>query len=237
MSDPERDRDERDRNERGAPAAEPPRGKADPLHDEIEARAAELRALIAATPMPRSSSSSTSFDRPPSWLELREVRRRRLLLVAGGVLMAAGALLFVLIVTGVSLLGVMLFAPGVLLLALAIGWRPFYALYLPGLALTGWGVGMIVDKAVGSPAYLSLVGLGCGLALAWLVRRLQAGWAHPWPLAGGLTLAALGLLAGLEHPWSVAWHAWPLAIVAVGLAFVVRAVLPARRAGRPPGRR
>ena len=38
---------------------------------------------------------------------------------AGGVLVAAGALIFVLIVTGVSLLGVAIFAPGVLLLALA----------------------------------------------------------------------------------------------------------------------
>lgn len=207
----------------------------DPLHDEIEARAAQLRALIAATPIP--GSSSPAYDTPPNWLELHETRRRRLLLAAGGVFVAAGALLFIVIVTGVSLLGVMIFAPGTLLLALAIGWRPFYALYLPGLTLTGWGAGMIVDKAVGSPAYLSLVGLGCGLVLAWLVRRRQVGWAHPWPLVGGVLLAALGLLAGFSHPWSVAWHAWPLAIVAVGLVFVARALLPGRRAGGPPARR
>ena len=88
--------------------------------------------------------------------------------------------------TGVSLLGVAIFAPGVLHLALAIGWRPFYSLYLPGLALTGWGVGMIVDRAIDSPMFLSAVGLGCGLALAWLIRRRQAGWAHLWPLVFGL---------------------------------------------------
>ncbi len=217
----------------------------DPLHDEIEARAAQLRALIAATPMTRSSSSSSSsssfssssFGSPPGWLELHERRRRRLLLVAGGVLMAAGALLFVLIVTGVSLLGVMIFAPGALLLAVAIGWRPLYGLYLPGLALTGWGGGMIVDKAVGSPAHLSLVGLGCGLVLAWLVRRLRTGRARPWPLVAGAALAALGLLAGHDHPWSAAWHAWPLAVVALGLAFVARALLPGRRPGAPRMRR
>ncbi len=209
----------------------------DPMHDEIEARAAELRALIAASPAPGSTSSSGPYDTPASWLEIHESRRRRWLLAAGGLLMAAGALLFVLIVTGVSLLGVMLLAPGVLLLALAIGWRPFYTLYLPGLALTGWGAGMIVDKALSSPAYLSLVGLGCGLVLAWVLRRRQAGWAHLWPLIGGLALAAAGLLAGYHHPWSFAWHAWPLAIVAVGLIFVARAVLPARRVGGPPARR
>jgi hypothetical protein len=133
---------------------------ADPLRDELEARAAELRALIAVTP------SAVSYGAPAGYLELRERRRRRLALAAGGALVAAGALLFVLIVTGVSLLGVAILAPGVALLALAVGWRPFYSLYLPGLALAGWGAGMIVDKALGSPALLSLVGLGCGLALA-----------------------------------------------------------------------
>ena len=208
----------------GAPPA------ADPLRDELEARAAELRALIAVTP------SAVSYGAPAGYLELRERRRRRLALAAGGVLVAAGALLFVLIVTGVSLLGVAILAPGVALLALAVGWRPFYSLYLPGLALAGWGAGMIVDKALGSPALLSLVGLGCGLALAWLIRRRQAGWAHLWPLLCGLALVALGVLPGFGHPWAVVWHAWPLLIVALGVALVVRAVLPARRVGGPPAR-
>ena len=207
-----------------------------PLDEEIEARAAELRALIAATPAP------TSYGRPAGWLELHERRRRRYLLVAGGALMAAGALTFVLIMTGVSLLGVAIFAPGVLICALAIGWRPYYSLYLPGLALTGWGLGMIVDRAIGSPLFLSAVGLGCGLALAWLIRRIQAGWAHLWPLLFALFFAGSGVLAGFDHPWSLVWHAWPLLLVALGAGFVARAVLPRRRvsgppAGGPPARR
>ncbi len=202
----------------------------DPLHDELEARAAELRALIAATPGP------VAYGPPAGYAALREQRRRRLLFASGGVLVAAGALIFILIVTGVSLLGVAILAPGLLLLALALGWRPFYSLYLPGLALAGWGAGMIVDKALGSPAFLSLVGLGCGLALAWLIRRRQAGWAHLWPLVSGVLLAGLGLLAGLDHPWPVVWLAWPLLIVVVGLVLVVRALLPSRKAGGPPAR-
>jgi hypothetical protein len=217
MSDPDQMRG-------GAPRA------ADPLRDELEARAAELRALIAATP------AAASYGPPLGYLELHDRRRRRVLLAGGAMLIAGGALIFVLLVTGVSLLGVTILAPGVLLLALALGWRPFYWLYLPGLALAGWGAGMIVDKALGSPLFLSLVGLGCGLVVAWLIRRLQAGWAHLWPLVGGLLLAAAGLLAGFDHPWPVVWRAWPLLIVALGLAVVVRALLPARRAGSPSAR-
>jgi hypothetical protein len=215
---------EPDHTSGGAPQA------ADPLRDELEARAAELRALIAGAP------SAASYGPPVGYLELRERRRRRLLLACGGALVAAGALIFVLIVTGVSLLGVAVLAPGVALLALALGWRPFYSLYLPGLALAGWGAGMIVDKALGSPAFLSLVGLGCGLALAWLIRRRQAGWAHRWPLVCGLALVALGVLPGFGHPWAAVWYAWPLVIVALGVALVVRAVLPGRRSAGPPAR-
>jgi hypothetical protein len=136
--------------------------------------------------------------------------------------------------TGVSLLGVAIFAPGVLICALAIGWRPFYSLYLPGLALTGWGLGMIVDRAIDSPMFLSAVGLGCGLVLAWLIRRVQVGWAHLWPLVFGLFFAGFGVLAGFDHPWSLAWHAWPLLLVVLGLVFVARAVLPRRRVSGPP---
>jgi len=201
----------------------------DAVLDEIEARAAQLRALIEQTP-PTAQYEATS-----SVVEIRLPRRRHVLLAAGGLLIAAGVLLFVLLVAGVSLLGVLLLAPGLLLLALAIGWRPFYSLYLPGLALTGWGAGMIVDKALGSAFFLGLVGLGAGLVVAWLVRRVQAGWAHAWPLVTGLVLAGLGVLPGLA--WSVVWHAWPLVLVGAGIVLVLVAVVPRRRAGGPPARR
>ena len=209
------------------PVDGPPR---DPVQDDIEARAAELRALIESTP------PAVHYDATLNIVDLRLPRRRHVFLAAGGLLIAAGVLLFVLLVTGVSLLGVLLLAPGLLLLALAIGWRPFYSLYLPGLALTGWGAGMIVDKAIGSAFFLGLVGLGAGLIVAWIVRRVQAGWAHAWPVVAGLVLAGLGLLPGLA--WSVVWHAWPLVLVAGGVVLVLVAVLPRRRrVGGPPARR
>ena len=207
-------------------------GSHEPTRDRTAARAARLRALMR----------TTSPARPPAppaaalnALELRERQRRRAALVAGGVLIAIGALTFVLLLGGVSAFSLAIFAPGVLLVALALGWRPVYALYLAGLGLAGWGAGAIVDRAIASPMFLSAVGLGCGLCFAWLIRRVQAGRAHLWPLLFGVFFAGFGVLAGFNHPREVAWHAWPLLLVAAGVAFVLRALLPVRRwVGRPP---
>jgi len=201
--------------------------------DRAAARAARLRALMGgARP---ASPPAPQPDAAPTVLELRERQRRRTWLVAGGVLIAVGALTFVLLLGGVPAFGLAVFVPGVLLVALALGWRPVYVLYLAGLGLAGWGAGAIVDRAIDSPMFLSAVGLGCGLCFAWLIRRIQAGRAHLWPLLFGVFFAGLGVLAGFDHPRAVAWHAWPLLLVAAGVAFVLRAVLPSRRGvGRPP---
>ncbi len=232
-----------DTHERGRDAARERAASGDrtPASDRAGARgrapasdraAARLRALMRAAP---AAPASPPQDRPPSLPELRERRPRRGALVAGGVLIAAGALTFVLLLGGVSSLSLAIFVPGVLLVALALGWRPVYVLYLAGLALAGWGAGAIVDRAIASPMFLSAVGLGCGLSFAWLIRRVQAGRAHLWPLVFGVFFAGLGVLAGFDHPREVAWHAWPLLLVAAGVALVLRAVLPQRRGvGRPP---
>jgi hypothetical protein len=207
-------------------------GGHDAARERATARAARLRALM------RAASPAPTIEQPgpaPGALEHRERQRRRMALVAGGVLIAVGALTFVLLLGGVSSFGLAIFVPGVLLVALALGWRPVYALYLAGLALAGWGAGAIVDRTLASPMFLSAVGLGCGLGFAWLIRRVQAGRAHLWPLLFGVFFAGLGVLAGFDHPREVVWHAWPLLLVAAGAAFVLRAVLPTRRGvGRPP---
>jgi hypothetical protein len=170
-----------------------------------------------------------------SFIVRYEARRRRWLLWSGTALIGIGLALFALIVTGVSLVGTALVVAGGVLLVLCFAWRPFYTFYLPGLALTGFGLGWLIDDATGSDMRLSVVGLGVGLMLAWLVRRIQAHWAHYWPLVTGAVLAALGVLAGVDDRWSILWRGWPLLIVLVGVVFVVRALLSGRRGkGGPP---
>ena len=158
-------------------------------------------------------------------------------LLFGFALIVLGAGLFVLIQTGVSVLGTIILVPGVLLLALAIVWHGFYVLVLPGCALTGWGIGMIVDKATGSDMRLSLVGLGLGLVAAYVVRRFQRRWPHWWPLVPAAVFIAWGILAGVHDKWHVVARGWPLAIVTLGVAVVVRVLWRGKKRGGLPARR
>jgi len=206
-----------------------------------EAVVAAIKAEAGANALP---ASGRDVPFPPagyraSYAELYERRRRRWLLLGGTSLIAVGLALFALIVTGVSLVGTGLIVIGVLLFLACLAWKPYYWLYLPALAFVGWGAGWIVDDALDSAMHLSLVGLGVGLALAWVVRRLQGRWAHWWPLGAGAAFVAWGVLSGLDDRWRIIWYGWPFVIVAIGVIVVVRALLAGRRrrgagTGGPP---
>ena len=152
-----------------------------------------------------------------------------LVVVTGGVLASVGA------VRGASASDLLILAIGVLLLVLAITWRGWYGLYLVGLALSGWGVGTVLDNIFHPAVLLGLIGLGCGLVGAFLLRRRQVDSPRPWPLAGGIMLANLGLLTAISDPWAVFWLGWPLLIAeaaAVLGLLVVPGLLRERRNSR-----
>ncbi len=206
---------------------------ADPFDAEIEARAAELRALIAATPMPRprtagrragSSCASVAASATCS-------SRRRLLI-------AAGALTFVLLMTGVSLLGVAIFAPGVLLSPWRSAGGRSTALYLPGLGPRG--LGHRHDRRQGDRLAHVPERRGPGL-------RPGARLADP-PRAGRL---GAPLAAGLRAASSPASACWPASITrgrssgtpgrccssrSASPFVAARRAAPRRRAGSPSAR-
>jgi hypothetical protein len=136
------------------------------------------------------------------------------------------------VTTGVSWLDLVVLAAGIVLLAGAVAWRARYGLYLPGLALGGWAAGAVFDKVLHPAVLLNLVGLGCGLLLAFLLRRGQVRWPRLWPLAVGVVIASLGLLAGIDDPWAVVWLGWPLLIVETGAVLAACVVVPRQRAKR-----
>ncbi len=109
--------------------------------------------------------------------------------------------------------------------------RAAYALYLTGLALLGGLVGSGLDRVLRLAPRLDLVGLGCGLLVAFTIRRLQISWtaARLWPLLGGVVPVALGLLVGIDDPWAVSWLGWPLLLAESAAIFAVLVVVGRRR--------
>lgn len=175
--------------------------------------------------------------RPITYLELHAERRRRTYLLAGIGVTSLGLALFLVIVTGISFWGTVFLIPGALLLTMALVWKSYYWIYLPGFALTGFGIGWIVDDSL-SPSpdvWLSWIGLGLGLLVAYLLRRGQGRHGHWFPPALGVTVAAVGLFAGVDDRWQILWKGWPLLIVAAGLGLVARALLMGRGMTAGPG--
>lgn len=118
-------------------------------------------------------------------------------------------------------------AAAVALLAAALLWRARYVLYLAGLALFGWEVGVLLDQALRPAVRLDLIGLGCGLLVAFAIRRLQVGWpsARLWPLLCGIVLVGLGLFVGIDDPWAAFWLGWPLLAAESAAVFAVLIVV------------
>ncbi len=129
-------------------------------------------------------------------------------------------------VVDLSLLGA-----AVALLVASLLWRARYGLYLVGLALLGWEVGVLLDRALRPAVRLDLVGLGCGCLAAFTMRRLQVGWAGArlWLLLCGVACVALGLLVGIDDPWAVSWLGWPLLLAESAAIFAVVVVVGRRR--------
>jgi hypothetical protein len=197
---------------------------------------------VAVEVLPPAAGEASPFlvddgPRPMTYLELHAERRRRTYLLGGVGVASMGLALFLVIATGLSFWGTLFLIPGVLLLVMALVWKPYYWIYLPGFALAGFGIGWIVDDSL-SPepdVWLSWIGLGLGLLLAYLLRRGQGRRGHWLTPVLGVTLTTVGVLAGVDDRWQIVWKGWPLLIVAAGLGLVVRALLMGRREGGSSG--
>jgi hypothetical protein len=190
------------------------------VYDELYG-AAGVAGLPAVPAAP--GSSPASYAPPLSPLQAWQEKRRKRHLGAGMGLIGLGLVLFVLLLLDVSIFGVAVAAMGAFALMLAVVW-PVYPFLITGFALAGFGAGWIVDDLIDSPMHLSLAGLGVGLLTAFFVqlaRHRHPRWGVP---AVGAVLLAWGVLAGLSGWWSILGLVWPLAIVAIGVAVVAKAL-------------
>jgi hypothetical protein len=118
------------------------------------------------------------------------------------------------------------FGPGLFLILLGLIFLiPYiftrsYGLLIPGCILAGIGVGLAFERALSRPDVTVSVGLGLAFLAIFLVQLIVAGSSHWWPLVPGGILLLAGF-AELEPQGQVLLEkAWPLALIAIGLAIL-----------------
>jgi hypothetical protein len=157
-------------------------------------------------------------------------------LAPGLVLIGLGVMFGIVQLTGVGGEAVVAVIGGALLIAYAF--TRHYGYLVPGGILTGLGLGIIWQAAVLSDAGGAvLVGLGAGFLAIYLVdlfvRGNHALW---WPIIpGGITLT-IGLLLETGSGGTLAGAAplWPIFLVVIGGALLLRQLATGPRAGPPP---
>ncbi|HEX7172421.1 MAG TPA: hypothetical protein VF365_07435 [Candidatus Limnocylindria bacterium] len=157
-------------------------------------------------------------------------------LAPGLVLIGLGVLFGIVQLTGIGGEAVVAVIGGALLVAYAF--TRHYGYLVPGGILTGLGLGIIWQAAVLSDAGGAvLVGLGAGFLTIYLVdlfvRGNRALW---WPIIpGGITLT-IGLLLETGSGGTLAGAAplWPIILVLIGGALLLRQLATGPRAGSPP---
>jgi hypothetical protein len=93
----------------------------------------------------------------------------------------------------------------------------FRLLLVFGCLLFGWGIGSFGDRQGFFYGEFSLVGLGIGFIMIYLIAFLYERRAHWWPLIPGGVLLLLGF-----RTWNRFWtflfteNGWPLILVIVG---------------------
>jgi hypothetical protein len=157
-------------------------------------------------------------------------------LAPGLVLIGLGVLFGIVQLTGVGGEAVVAVVGGGLLVAYAV--TRHYGYLVPGGILAGLGLGIIWQTQVlNDPGGAVLVGLGAGFLSVYVVdafvRRDRSLW---WPIIpGGITLT-IGLLIETGTGGTLAGAAplWPIALVVIGAALLLRQLSSRPGAGTPP---
>lgn len=145
-----------------------------------------------------------------------ERQRRR---IAGSVLIIVGLVLFLLQFVGGMHEGLVLILVGVSFLV-AYAYRPSYGLLIPGCILAGLGLGLTAERlgvAWGEP---TVVGLGAGFVVIYLVALAHLRVNRPWPLIPGAILILVGVVPESDTLQWLFEVGWPLIIVVIG-AFIL----------------
>ncbi len=145
-------------------------------------------------------------DRRPEWGD----KRGRL--IAGVSLVIAGLGLFALEAVDGTGDAAILFVIGAVFIA-AYFMRRVYGFLIAGCVALGVGLGQAAQEIFDTSGDVTVIGIGIGFGLIYLIDRLTDGSAHWWPLIPGGILLIIGLssLSG-----NVGAFLWPALLIAAG---------------------
>ena len=147
-------------------------------------------------------------------------RTRRL--VAGAILVIAG--LGLLLLQALDELGDagVLFVIGSVFIA-GYAMRRTYGLLVAGSIILGVGLGQLGERLLDTTGDVTVIGIGIGFAMIYVIDRLTDGEAHWWPLipAGILLVIGISSLGGAFG--DLATLIWPALLIVAGLVLVVSA--------------
>ena len=162
-----------------------------------------------------TDQQTTETERPAERRTVSSDRSGRL--VAGVSLVIAGLGLFALEAFDEGGDAAILFVIGSVFIAAYFMWR-LYGLLVAGSITFGVGLGILAERLIDTSGDVTVIGIGLGFTMIYVIDRLTTSTAHWWPLVPGGVLIIIGLatIAG-----SVGAYLWPalLIIAGVGLLF------------------
>ena len=155
----------------------------------------------------------------PSTTDSQDRTRR---LAAGGILVIAG--LGLLLLQALDELGDagVLFVIGTVFIA-GYAMRRTYGLLVAGSIILGVGLGQLGERLLDTTGDVTVIGIGIGFGMIYVIDRLTDGSAHWWPLipAGILLVIGISSLGGAFG--DLATLIWPALLIVAGLVLVVGA--------------
>jgi hypothetical protein len=140
-------------------------------------------------------------------------------LIAGASLVIAGLGLFALEAFDEGGDAAILFTVGAVFLAFYF-MRRIYGLLVAGSIIVGVGLGILLERMIDTSGDVTVLGIGIGFVMIYVIDRLSTPTANWWPLIPGGILLVIGLsaLAGAS-----ADLIWPALLVAAGVVLVAGA--------------
>ncbi len=108
-----------------------------------------------------------------------------------------------------------------------------YGALIPGGIMTGLGAGILASQGLAleneATGGVIVLGLGLGFIAIWVIGALfHIAEHHPWPLVPGGILSVIGLSLLVGGQAIELMRFWPVAVIAIGLIVLWRAVIEGR---------